>query len=346
MAKRSQLAIAMLARLGVPRLLDTFWGKNRLTVLAYHRITDATAPDFLYYRPNVSASPQMFARQMAWIAKRFNVISLPVLHAFLTKGRPLPSRPLLITFDDGYLDNYQNAFPVLKRLQLPAVIFLMTSRMEHPAPPWWDECALYLNLTEHQQAELPLIGMCDLSTPEARRAVTDRLLRALKQVPEAEKQAAIRAVRERLDVPEPTADPPLFVNWEQVREMVAADIACMPHTVNHPILTRVDAEQAYYELAESRAQIEAQTDQQATAFAYPNGTPSDYNAAIIQMLRDLGFQSAYTLTPAPMSLRALRRYPLQIRRAFLLYKDSFDLFKLKVMGLPSLVARPRYYKEN
>jgi peptidoglycan/xylan/chitin deacetylase (PgdA/CDA1 family) len=120
----------------------------------------------------------------------------------------------------------------------------------------------------------------------------------------------------------------------------------MPHTVNHPILTRISAEEAYRELAESKAHIEAQTDQQATAFAYPNGTPNDYNAAIIQMLRALDFQSAYTLTPAPMSLRALRRYPLQIRRAFLLYKDSFDLFKLKVMGLPSLVARPRYYRED
>ncbi|PJF31725.1 MAG: hypothetical protein CUN51_01940 [Candidatus Thermofonsia Clade 1 bacterium] len=346
MAKRSQLAIAALARLGVPRLLDTFWGKNRLTVLAYHRITDPNAPDFLHYRPNVSATPQMFARQMAWIARRFNVISLPVLHAFLIKGRPLPSRPLLITFDDGYRDNYENAFPVLKRLGLPAVIFLMTSRMDHPVLPWWDECALYLNLTERTQAELPLIGSCDLSTPEARRAVTDRLLRALKRLTESEKQAAIRALRERLEVPAPQADPSLFVNWDEVREMVAADVACMPHTVNHPILTRISAEEAYRELAESKAHIEAQTDQQATAFAYPNGTPNDYNAAIIQMLRALDFQSAYTLTPAPMSLRALRRYPFQIRRAFLLYKDSFDLFKLKVMGFPSLVARPRYYRED
>jgi peptidoglycan/xylan/chitin deacetylase (PgdA/CDA1 family) len=346
MAKRSQLAIAALARLGVPRLLDSFWGKNRLTVLAYHRITDATAPDFVHYRPNVSAAPQMFARQMAWIAKRFNVISLPVLHAFLVKGRPLPSRPLLITFDDGYLDNYQNAFPILRRLQLPAVIFLMTSRMERPTPPWWDECALYLNLTEHRQAELPLLGVCDLSTPEARGAAADRLLRALKRIPEAEKTAAVRALGERLDVSAPEDGPPLFVNWEQVREMVAADIACMPHTVNHPILTRVDAETAYRELAESKAHIEAQTDQRADAFAYPNGTPNDYNAAILEMLRALDFKSAYTLTPAPMPLRAVRRHPLQIRRAFLLYKDSFDLFKLKVMGLPALMARARYHKER
>ncbi|PJF37280.1 MAG: hypothetical protein CUN49_01095 [Candidatus Thermofonsia Clade 1 bacterium] len=345
MAKRSQLAIAALARLGVPRLLDGLWGKQRLTVLAYHRIADATAPDFVHYRPNVSATPQMFARQMAWIAKHFNVISLPVLHAFLIKGRPLPARPLLITFDDGYLDNYLQAFPILKRLQLPAVIFLITSRMARPAPPWWDECALYLNLTAHQRAELPLLGECDLSTPEARRAATDQLLRALKRIPESEKQAAVRRLGELLEVPAPSAHPPLFVNWDQVREMIAANIACMPHTVNHPILTRVSAEEAYRELAESKAHIEAQTDQQATAFAYPNGTPSDYNSAIVGMLRDLGFQSAYTLTPGPMSLRALRRYPLQIRRVFLLYKDSFDLFKLKVMGLPALAARPHYHKE-
>jgi peptidoglycan/xylan/chitin deacetylase (PgdA/CDA1 family) len=346
MAKRSQLAITALARLGVPRLLDSFWGKRRLTVLAYHRITDATAPDFPHYRPNVSATPEMFARQMAWVAKRFNVISLSVLHAYLTKGRPLPPRPMLITFDDGYLDNYENAFPILKQLHLPAVIFLMTSRMSYPAPPWWDECAFYLNQTAYTQAELPLIGVQDLSTPEARRATTDHLLRALKTIPEAEKLEAVSRVGELLEVPAPSDTPPLFVNWDQVREMVANEVACMPHTVNHPILTRVSAEEAYRELAESKAHIEAQTDQQANAFAYPNGTRADYNTATFRALRDLGYLSAYTLTPGPMRIRDAARHPLQIRRVFLLYKDSFELFMLKVMGLPALAARSRYHVEN
>lgn len=346
MAKGSQLLVAALASLGTPRLLDALWGKQRLSVLAYRRIADPDAPEFAHYRANVSATPQMFARHMAWIAKRFNAISLPVLHAFLIKGRPLPSRPLLITFDGGYRDTYIHALPVLKRLALPAVIFLITSRMDDPTLLWWDACALYLNRTECARAELPVIGSCDLSTPQARQEATERLLRALRRLSEADRRAALDALSVRLAVPPPEPDPALFLSWEQARALSAADVAAMPHTLTHPILTRLSADEAYRELAESKAHIEAHIDQPATAFAYPNGTPSDYNAAILQMLRDLGFQSAYTLMPAPMPLRALRRHPLQIRRSLVRHSDSWALFKLKAMGLPAVAARPRFHKES
>src|SRR5512138_490244 len=107
--KKSHPLSDRLYRAGTPRLLDWAWGSHRLTVLAYHRINNVNAPDFVGLKANVSASPEQFAQQMDYVARTFNVIDLAVLRDHVVDGKPLPSRPLLITFDDGYLDNYEFA---------------------------------------------------------------------------------------------------------------------------------------------------------------------------------------------------------------------------------------------
>jgi peptidoglycan/xylan/chitin deacetylase (PgdA/CDA1 family) len=343
--RKSHLLAAALHRTGGTRLLDAYWGPNRLTVLAYHRIRDARAPDFDGYAPNVSATPEMFARQMDFVKQRFNVIDLAALRAFVVDGNALPPRPLLITFDDGYLDNYENAYPILRERNLPAVIFLITGRMGSAERPWWDLCAYYFHHTTQPRAALPLVGERDLSTPEARRTAREELMRKLKTLPQNEKQAAMDALPDVLEVAPPAGEPPLFVSWEQVRELGAHGIACQPHTVTHPILTRISLDDARVELAESRARIADETGQAIMAFAYPNGTPADYDATMLQVLRELDIPLAFTLTPGPVRLKLVQRHPLQIARVFLSYKDTFAAFVMKVMGFPALRHRPSFIQE-
>ncbi len=296
MAKRDQLA-AGFARLGVTSILQKAASRNRLTVLAYHRITEITAVDFRGFEPNVSASPAMFEQQMAYISQQFNVISLADLLAWLFNARPLPPYPLLITFDDGYLDNYQNAFPILKKYRLPAIIFLMTSRMDAPQEwAWWDLCAYYFKQTRLQSADLPLLGQVELAS--ARGAFMEQL----KTVADEEKYALLGQLSSLLDVPPPPLDAPFFMTWEQVKELVENGVACQPHTVNHPILTRIPLEIARQELKESRDVIHAKTGQDIQAFAYPNGQLTDYNPAIIQILRELDYRVAFTLSTGPITL--------------------------------------------
>src|SRR5262249_9333665 len=150
------------------RLADTLWGPDRLTVLAYHRIADAFAPDFKYYRHSASATPELFREQMAFVAKHFNVIDLTTLREYILHDCRLPSRPLLITFDGGYTHNSPDAFPFRRCLALPAVIFLITSQMDDPALPWWDLCAYFFLRTARERAQIPFMGEQDLSTPRQR----------------------------------------------------------------------------------------------------------------------------------------------------------------------------------
>lgn len=341
--KKSQLAMTVGRRVGVPRLLDLYWGADRVTVLAHHRVTDEGAlASFPYFQPNISATPAMFEAQLAYVVAHFNVISVADLAAYVVEGKPLPPRPLLITFDDGFLDNYEYAYPALKKLGLPAVIFLMTSRMDNPVPAWWDECAYYFFHTEQMQAELPLIGQQTFDSVAGRMTVRDQLTEALKRVPEAEKLSALAATGEVLGVAPPPADPGLFVNWDQVREMVNNGVACMPHTVNHPILTRVSPDEQQAEVIGSRDRIRDETRQQTVAFAYPNGGVADYNATTVRILQEAGFSVAFTLVPGPMRPASLRRHPFEIQRVFLSHRDSLDRFVFKTMGVPALQEPARF----
>jgi peptidoglycan/xylan/chitin deacetylase (PgdA/CDA1 family) len=97
---------------GLMRAGRGLWGRS-LAVLNYHRIDDPHREGFDSFKPNVSATPHEFARQMAYLAKWFNVVSLQEIVDWLDGRRELPRHAALITFDDGYLDNYTSDYPVL-----------------------------------------------------------------------------------------------------------------------------------------------------------------------------------------------------------------------------------------
>lgn len=341
MSRRAQFA-SLLSNLQIPPMLDTLWGSSRLTVLAYHRIIDIDGADFDFFEPNVSATPAMFEQQMAYVNQHFSVVSLDQVLRFLWHQEPLPPRPLLITFDDGYLDNYQNARPILKKYGFPAVIFLMTSRMDNPHQrAWWDQCAYVFHHTQASEATLPTLGKVTLGQGIHRRPHRDAVMRYLKTIPEAEKLTTINQLAAQLGVA-PPQDSPIFMTWDQVRDIIADGISCQPHTVNHPILTRINRDSLFDELSQSRDIIAEKTGQAITAFAYPNGTTADYNQEAIQILQQLDYQVAFTLTPGPMRASAARKHPYEIRRVYLGQRDTFEMFKLKVMGLPVLTDPDSY----
>jgi peptidoglycan/xylan/chitin deacetylase (PgdA/CDA1 family) len=325
---------ALLRRAGADAWLERYWGLDRLTVLAYHRIAllDDT---FAWDRGNVSASPRMFEAQMRYVAQHFNAIDLAALHAFMCNGTPLPPRPLLVTFDDGYLDSYTDAFPVLREYGLPGVMFLVTDYLDRPAHPWSGLSAYLFHHSRKEAAHLPLLGGCDLSTAGRRAMVMQEWKYRVNPLPPPQRNDLVAALALALDVT-PPEEPPPFLSWTQVRELVAGGVSCQPHSVTHPMLTHVDAAVAREEVVRSRQRVEEETGQSATTFAYPNG---DYDAETVHILAAAGYELAFTMAPGPARLVEAREQPLEIARVYVGYRDSLDTFALKTLGLPRLARR-------
>lgn len=305
-----------------------------LTVLGYHRVEDPLRSDFDLFRPNVSATPLGFARQMDYVQRHYTAITCEHLLGWLRGEQELPRHPLIITFDDGYRDNLRFAYPILKERNLPAVIFLPTGFIGTDLPFYWDYVAYLFSHTQRTSAHLPVTGETRWTTAAEREKVMVAWVDCVKKLPEAEKRRAVSEIATILDVRvSEGVFSNLYLNWEQIRMMGQNHIEFGAHTVNHPILTRISKEVVEEEVRKSKQQIEDELQRPVSTFAYPNGQRSDFSDEIIRMVREAGIEIAFTLLPGPTPIKAVKENPLAIRRIFLIHSDSFPRFVAKLLGL-------------
>lgn len=328
-------------RVGLLPLVQRVWGTGALTVLAYHRITTISTT-FDTFAPNVSATPSGFGAQMAFVARHFTVVSVADVQNWLLEKRPLPPHPLLITFDDGYRDNFDHAFPVLQQHRFPAVIFLATNYIGTGIPFFWDLAAYCFFHTKKTTAVLPVLGTQQWADAKEKTAVMYNWLNCLKQLPNDEKETAVAQLPTLLGVNiADDAFANLCITWDQARIMSADGIAFGAHTQNHPILTRIPLEKAKAEIMQSKAHIVAQTGQPATSIAYPNGQEQDFNPAIQAIVQQAGFSIAFTLQPGPSKSDETANNPFAIRRIFISHQDDLPRFAAKAAGLPRFIPSLR-----
>ena len=337
--KRSDSTLLLFHKLGIFDLARKI-NPNLLTVLNYHRINDTFREDFDTFRPNVSATPSDFAAQMDYVSRKYNVISGTDLAAFIKGRHQLPAHAAMITFDDGYYDNYSNAYPILKARNLSAIIFLATDFIGSRKPFFWDLIAYCFFHTKKEQVQLPLLGAQSWADKSARELVMQRLIETLKKVSEVEKQRIIDQLPQILGVDVPNeVFKKLMMSWSDAKELSENCVELGAHTASHPILTRIPLGDTNVELLKSKRNIEAEIGKPVVSFAYPNGQSSDFNEDIVDRVQQAGFEIAFTLLPGPTRRITVRKNPLTIRRIFLSYTDSFHRFAAKLTGLDRIPGR-------
>ena len=307
---------------GLIRAGRGLWAKS-LTVVNYHRIDDPFRKDFDSFKPNVSATPQDFDRQMEYLAKWFNIISLKDVVGWLDGHKDLPPYAALITFDDGYLDNYTSAFPILRKYQLPALIFLTTGHIGTDAPFYWDMAAYCFSHTRNDHLTFPDGHVEGWSNQEQLEQVSRNWIEFMKTLPQAEKLVYVENLPVLLGVSVPMGFfQKLMMDWDQVRDMQKSGMEFGAHTMHHPILTRIALEQVQEEVAGSKSRIEDELGRTVLGFAYPNGQASDLNESIEKIVADSGIRAAFTLLSGPSSLNEVKRNPYAIRRIFISHRHS------------------------
>ena len=315
---------------GLIRAGRGLWARS-LTVLNYHRIDDPHRKGFDSFKPNVSATPQDFARQLEYLAKWFNVVSLNDVVEWLEGRRDLPPHAALITFDDGYLDNYTSAYPILRQYSFPAVIFLTTEHIGTDVPFYWDLAAYCFSHTLRDHLVLPDGGVIQWTNAEELARATRDLIESMKTLPQDEKQRCVDRLPEELGVNIPEGFfQNLMMSWDQIREMHAGGIEFGAHTMHHPILTRISLEQVAAEVQGSKFRIEEELGEPVLGFAYPNGQASDFNDRIQAIVAESGIRAAFTLLNGPSLLGEVRRDPYAIRRIFISHRHSLPEYALLV----------------
>ena len=314
--------LSLAHKTGLIRAGRGLWARS-LTVVNYHRIDDPHRTDFDSFNPNVSATPEGFHHQMDYLAEWFHVISLQDLVAWLDGHRDLPPFAALITFDDGYLDNYSSAYPILRQHNFPALIFLTTEHIGTDAPFYWDMAAYCFSHTQRDQLIFPDGKVEHWSNSEQLERVSKHWIEFMKTLPQAEKEFHVQRLPESVGVSIPEGFfRKLMMDWDQVREMRKGGIEFGAHTMNHPILTRISLDQVRSEVEGSKSRIEEELGEPILGFAYPNGQSSDLNGSIEKIVANSGIRTAFTLLNGPSSQVEVKRNPYAIRRIFISHRHS------------------------
>jgi peptidoglycan/xylan/chitin deacetylase (PgdA/CDA1 family) len=308
---RSALTSAAVAAAGVPPISTTLGLLARRStvlrgvvgVLTYHRIVDAETRA----TPGIaSATATSFARQIAELVRGFEVVPMAVLLE-ARDGGGVPDRSLAITFDDGYRDFAELAWPVLRRHGLPVTLFVATGYVGGVRGGfWWDRVHAAVLATRCDDAMLPGLGRTALGDPTQRLLVSRELISHLKALEHDEAMEAANSVVAELG-PEPQTPP--ILDWQTLRQLASDGVTLAPHTATHPLLTRVPLTRAIDEVQRSIADLRRETGTSSPVFAYPSGAVSDSVAAA---LPQLGIRLALTTQRGINDLRRID--PMRLHR--------------------------------
>lgn len=267
--------------------------RDAIVIYAYHRILDVPA-DYPFDLELVSASTAQFDQQVRWLKKHTTPMTMSDLSEQLEAGKPLPPRPSVVTFDDGFVDNYENAFPILKRHGVPATFFVSTGYIEQNKTFWFDWLAHCVLNPAWRRLKLKSLDV-DMELPASdaeRRQVLDQLLRKAKKVsgqPELELVDELLAHQEAHRSPD-CARHSAPMTWDMLREMRAGGMEIGSHGVGHYLLAKLTDEHLNQELIDSKAALDRELDQATVSIAYPVGSAEAADQRVFDKARRSGYR--------------------------------------------------------
>jgi peptidoglycan/xylan/chitin deacetylase (PgdA/CDA1 family) len=302
---RSPVAEPLLAAAATVLELGARRGPLDVAVLTYHRVDEPGARPYLY--PGlISATPDTFEAHLRELTRRANPIRLDDLRAAVRGDRRLPDRPVLVTFDDAYEDFAEHAWPRLRRLDIPATLFVPTAYPDSPGRRfWWDRLSHAISTTDRASLEVDGVTY-DLHGDAARLAAFRKLRALIKGTPHDRAMTMVDGWCAVLGLPDA---PSGILDWRALRSLAAEGVTIAPHTRTHPLLTRVDADVLVAEVDGSRVDLEREIGAVPPVFAYPAGAHDD---VVVEAVGALGFELAFTIVRGLVDLR--RPDPLRLRR--------------------------------
>jgi peptidoglycan/xylan/chitin deacetylase (PgdA/CDA1 family) len=258
------------------RIFDFFlklFRKNQAFILMYHRILRTLDDGNAYVQPGMYVLSNTFEQQMKVLRDRFKVISLKELLKRIKNGIDI-SGCCAITFDDGWIDNYVNAFPILKKYELPATIFLPTGFIGTKRSFWPEELSYILKQPEGLKAakqnidELePLFRKFIINNNETE--FLENSILKFKNLPQHKRELYLHKLRLSCKY---SNSERLLMNWQEVSEMGASDLIDFgAHTDEHIILDQVSLSVAEIEIERSHRVFKQHLGKYPVYFAYPDG---------------------------------------------------------------------------
>jgi peptidoglycan/xylan/chitin deacetylase (PgdA/CDA1 family) len=310
-------------------------------IIAYHRVVRDLESTLAGSLPAMLISDRMLARHLEWLARRFDLVALDDLGSILGRGtgRGRGKPPAAVTFDDGYADFYDHAFPLLKRMGIPSAIFVVTDLVGTARMQVHDRLFLVLRrlMAEprfrrgHLERFLIDAGLEPSKIAGIRRGLSEPVSATpaiLESLPADGVDRVIAAAGGDPEMDRRSRAPYESLTWGMVIEMSRAGVTIGSHSRSHLIMTNADIQSARLESVGSRLALESRLGMDVRHFAYPAGR---FDPEAVRAVAEGGYRFAYTTCRHRDRSQPLLTIPRTVfwERTCL---DAFDRFSPAMMS--------------
>ena len=333
--KRALLCKA-LRRTGLLRLLNLATPPS-VTILNYHRIAESTEElaATRFDSETYSCTAADLREQIRAIRKFADIISMDDL-ARLVRERRRPGRhAVALTFDDGYIDNYSLAFPVLKQERCPACFFIPTRPIEERVLGWWDQIAYVLKTAENKvfKIDYPEVIHIDLVRDSA-DSVARNVFSVIKRHTEIDYDRLIAELADAAGSTPPGTQEASsqLMSWAQIREMQDGGMTIGAHGHTHFIFSHMSAEAQREDIRVCHDILRKKIGKKPLYLSYPVGNRNHYTKTTQRIARELGFQLAFNFALDSTRIDTRRAHPFDLDRKPVSWPTA-DLVAAQASGL-------------
>lgn len=257
--------------------------KNQAIILYGHRIS-ADNEGYLQ-----GLRPSWFAQHVQYLTRHYEIIPLDHLVKCLSENKEFPTNSAVLTFDDGFRDNWDYAIPVLRQARAVATFFVVTGALQSGLFPWPQRIGYAFQRTSKSEMTLQVATPLhvNLRSPTQRWQSYRRVFDRLSTYPAQVREALIDGICAALDVHAPTDR---MLTWQHVKQMHAMGMGIGAHSHSHSLLAKVPEEEAVREMTRSRDELRKNLGIARPSFAFPGGS---LTPALTELAKELGFQSAF-----------------------------------------------------
>jgi len=284
---------------------------------------------------------EIFEQHLAFLKENYHVTTLSDIVSRLRAREPFVPNSVVLTVDDGYRDFLTVAYPLLRKYQMPATLYVVPQFVDGQYMTWFD------SLHEAAQSAAPgrytfLMGSAvrtyELGSPESRNIAWEALADHCLALPTEDRVEFVDDARRVLNVPQVLNVPEQYasLSWDDVRGLDPALVDIGSHTMTHPILSRCRPELQRFEIVESKRMLEQKMGRRVEAFCYPNGMPRDFDKHCVELVAGAGYSSAVVMYGTLVE---------QGEDPFLMQRigaaDSLEMFQRQMDGVSHIANRFR-----
>jgi peptidoglycan/xylan/chitin deacetylase (PgdA/CDA1 family) len=299
------------------RLLERSCGILKRTspvavILAYHRVNEG-----LNDPQRLMICPDCFAEQMDALREMTCPVRLEDLLGRLKKQGHREPPLSAVTFDDGYADNFRVALPILKRMGIPATVFVATDAIGCAREFWWDELerillqphrpdALCIRLGNKEykwsfESDCSVPGrswdVCEPPCMVAQKAYL-QIAAHLRSCPLREQEMLLAELCKWAGIERRPRDAYRTLTEKEIKQLAGEDLICIgSHSISHCNFGILDRASQAWEIRSSQARLTRLAGSLVRTFAYPYGRTEDYNRLTLRVLKKNGFEYACTTVP-------------------------------------------------